>query len=145
MSGNSVRLGVELGSGDLTAAIRYALVIPVFVVGVALGVVLVELGRRRGFRTPAAAALALEGGLLLVFMVAGSALRHGSMAASTAAGYDLLITLPVLAMGIQTAALRRVAGRTVRTTYITGMLTHFAEDGVRYLLDRRRKRWTGCC
>ena len=140
MSGNSVRLGVELGGGELSAAVRYAVVIPMFVVGVAGGVALVETAQHRSVRAPVAAALAVETLLLVVFMVVGSAmLQRGPMPKSPAVAYDLLISLPVLAMGMQTAALRRVRGRTVRTTYVTGMLTQFAEHGVHYLLYRRRE------
>jgi uncharacterized membrane protein YoaK (UPF0700 family) len=140
MSGNSARLGVELGGGELSAAVRYSVIIPLFVVGVAGGVALVEIAQRRSVRAPVAAALAVETLLLVVFMLAGSAmLERGPVPQSPAVSYNLLISLPVLAMGLQTAALRRVRGRTVRTTYVTGMLTQLAENGMHYLFYRRRE------
>src|SRR5262249_58742304 len=58
MSGNSILLGVALGQGQWQAALRQALPIPLFVVGVVLGAVLrLALGwrggRRRGAVPPA--------------------------------------------------------------------------------------------
>ena len=42
----------------------------------------------------------------------------------------MLAVLAVLAMGWQNAALRRVAGVPVHTTFVTGILTHLAEESV---------------
>jgi uncharacterized membrane protein YoaK (UPF0700 family) len=39
-------------------------------------------------------------------------------------------------MGLQNVVVRDLVGRGVATTYITGMLTNFAEDVVRYARDR---------
>ena len=44
--------------------------------------------------------------------------------------YYALAALAVAAMGLQTAALRHVAGVAVHTTFITGMVTSLAEEVV---------------
>ena len=49
MSGNTVRLGVDLGRGDASEALARAVPIGVFVIGVALGTLLVELAARDRF------------------------------------------------------------------------------------------------
>ncbi len=52
------------------------------------------------------------------------------------AAFYLLALLAVSAIGLQTAVLRDVAGAPVRTTFVTGMLTHLAEDTVAWLRAR---------
>lgn len=51
-----------------------------------------------------------------------------------------------LAMGVQNSTLRRVGRTGVRTTYVSGMLTDFAEEGAAYgLWLRDRTRGRGWC
>ena len=142
MSGNSVEMGLRLGQGDWAEALRRAVPIPLFVLGVALGAALSEAAARRGMRSTFALVLALEAALLLTFMLYGSgSLRGGAFPSTTDWTYYLPVALLVLAMGLQTATLQRVGGRTVRTTYVTGMLTNLALASVTYLFwryDRKR-------
>jgi uncharacterized membrane protein YoaK (UPF0700 family) len=56
---------------------------------------------------------------------------------------DLLTAFLALAMGIQGAALQRVGGATVHTTYITGMLTNLAKEVVAYAFWRYDRRQGG--
>jgi uncharacterized membrane protein YoaK (UPF0700 family) len=130
MSGNSAAMGAHLGQGDWGEVLYRAWPIPLFVIGVAAGAALVELAGRRGIRSSGAPLLLLEMGLLAAFMAQGSRLP--------AHGWERypLVALPVLAMGLQTATLQRVAGRTVRTTYVSGMLTQLAQEAVTYLFLR---------
>ncbi len=105
-----------------------------FVLGVAAGATLSEALARRGLRRIFTVAVTLEAALLLVFLLCGgSALRDGALPEEPAWRFYLLVALPTLAMGVQNASLRRVGGVTVRTTYISGMLTNFAEQTVQYL------------
>jgi len=60
-------------------------------------------------------------------------LRDGGIPEQPPWRFYALVALPSLAMGIQNATLRRVGSATVRTTYISGMLTNFAEQSVQYL------------
>ena len=144
MSGNSVAAGAYAGIGQWTEAARRVFPIPVFMVGVALGAVLMETGTRRSWRTPQAWALLLEAALLTAFLLVGSRIMTGgSIRATPVWRFDLVAGLLPLAMGVQNAALRRVAGRSVRTTYITGMLTEGMEQAVTFLFwlrDRVRGR-----
>lgn len=134
MSGNSIATGVHLGGEDWGAAFHRAFPIPVFVAGVALGAALGEAFLRRGFRSAFALGLGLEAALLLAFMAGGDVDRTGHEIRRHPAGtFYLLAALPALAMGVQNAMLRRVGNATVRTTYISGMLTNMAEEAVQFL------------
>lgn len=57
MSGNTARLGVVLGRGDLSAAIPIVAAVALFVVGVAIGAVASELAARRGHAATVAVVL----------------------------------------------------------------------------------------
>lgn len=144
MSGNSVATGVALGQGGWAMALRRATPIPLFVVGVMLGAALVEAAARRGLRSTLSVALAPVVALLVAFMTLGTVLlRDTTVRPDTTWQFYLLVALPTLAMGCQNAALRRVGGRYVRITYVTGMLTNLAEQAVVFLYwlrDRTRGR-----
>ncbi len=134
MSGNSIALTVYLGQGQWDTALRRGFPIPLFVAGVGLGAALSEGLIRSGFRSTFAAALGLESLLLLVFLLGGStAFQDGRISPDPAWRFYLLAALPALAMGLQSAALRRAGGALVYTTFITGMLTSFAEEAVQFL------------
>jgi hypothetical protein len=79
---------------------------------------------------------------LTFFMICGEGvIRVGVTVANLAWELYPLVALPAFAMGLQNAALRRVGGRIVPTTYVTGMLTELAEAGVEdlyWLRDRSR-------
>jgi uncharacterized membrane protein YoaK (UPF0700 family) len=137
MSGNTVRLGVFTGDGDWSFAAQRLVPIIVFTIGVAGGIALSEALRRRSTPAPAARVLGVEAVLLLVFMVAGEAVLDGREAATGSWEYYLLAAVAVLAMGLQNAALRRVAGVPVHTTFVTGILTQIAEEAVNGWYARR--------
>jgi uncharacterized membrane protein YoaK (UPF0700 family) len=107
-----------------------------FVVAVAVGAAVIECLARTGFRSPTVVALMGEIGLLVGLMVYGTWRLQVGLGVGGPAFFGL-VALAVGAMGLQTAALRRVGGRTVRTTYVTGMLTSMAESAVGYLFLRR--------
>ena len=144
MSGNSIATGAYAGTGQWTEAARRAFPIPVFVLGVAAGAALMELGRRRRWRAPNALVLTLEAALLTLFLLAGSAaMTQGVIPATPFWRFAALASLLPLAMGLQNAALRRAAGQNVRTTYVSGMLTSGTEQMVNllfWLRDRTRGR-----
>lgn len=134
MSGNSVASAVSAGLGETSHAMHRAFAIPIFVLGVALGAALSEALARSGVRRIFTVAVTLEASLLLVFLLWGGALLHdGVIPPEPAWRFYLLIAVVTLAMGVQNATLRRVGSVTVRTTYISGMLTNFAEQSVQYL------------
>jgi uncharacterized membrane protein YoaK (UPF0700 family) len=140
MSGNSVWFGAAIGIGNWRLGLHHLFPIPLFAIGVAIGAVAVELGRRRRLRAPFAPALLIEAALLTVFMLAGSAyVVDGSLRTAAVWTFYLLAALPALAMGLQNATLRQVAGQTLHTTYITGVLQSLAEDVVHYLFWLRQQ------
>lgn len=128
MSGNTIATGAHIAHQGTAATFIRLYPIPAFVAGVASGVALVEMLARRSRIPPLALITTLEAALLVVFMFAGRTSTNA------------VVILPAFALGLQTAALRRIEGRTVRTTFITGMLTRFAEDGVTFLFDRHDAR-----
>jgi uncharacterized membrane protein YoaK (UPF0700 family) len=81
------------------------------------------------------AALALEGGFLLAFAIGWQA-AHGASPPPVAR--FALIVLAALAMGVQSAAARRLDVLGIATTYITGTLTSL----VTRLVGRRRDAGT---
>ncbi|HMF04559.1 MAG TPA: YoaK family protein [Acidimicrobiia bacterium] len=143
MSGNTVRLGVFVGDGDWSLAAQRLVPIIVFTIGVMGGIALVEVLRRRSAPAPAARVLAVETLLLLAFMLVGRAVLDGTSATGGSWDYYLLAILAVLAMGWQNAALRRVAGVPLHTTFVTGILTHLAEETVNGVYAWRDLRRAG--
>jgi uncharacterized membrane protein YoaK (UPF0700 family) len=130
MSGNTVRLGVFVGDGDWSLAVQRLVPIIFFTVGVVVGIALSETLRRRSAPAPAARVLGIEAVLLLGFMLVGQAVLDGRSAAAGSWDYYLLAIVAVLTMGLQNAALRRVAGVPIHTTFVTGILTSVAEEAV---------------
>jgi uncharacterized membrane protein YoaK (UPF0700 family) len=143
VSGNSAALGAYLGNGQWADALPRFIPIPLFVFGVMLGDGLIEAAARHGIRATLSVALAIEAALLLIFRVYGTAShRVGAIRGDVTWHFLLLVALLAIPMGLQTAALQRVAGTTVHTTYVTGMLTAFAKESVAYLFwlgDRQRR------
>jgi len=132
MSGNTVRAAASAEQQDWMKAAIHALPIPLFVIGVMLGVLIGNLSGRIGWSKEYAPTLWLEAALLIGFVVLSPHVEeahpvvNGILAAALATG--------TLAMGLQNATVRRVSGTSVRTTYITGMLTDFAEHLMKAIL-----------
>lgn len=132
MSGNSAATGAYLGQGNWREMSRRVFPIPLFVVGVASGGWLTEVAIVRRARSVFLLPLLLEEAVLAAYLIAG-------IFAGPAGGgpmFYVLAALPSFAMGVQNATLKRVGHRTVRTTYVTGMLTNFADGIVAYIFWR---------
>jgi uncharacterized membrane protein YoaK (UPF0700 family) len=106
----------------------YAVPIVVFFVGVVVGMAYIG-HRERGSRR-LGPLLGMELTLLVVYLGLGTALRDAGDLTVRSGAYYALAVLAVAAMGLQTAALRHVAGVAVHTTFITGMVTSLAEEVV---------------
>jgi uncharacterized membrane protein YoaK (UPF0700 family) len=128
LSGNTARLGVELGQGDAGLALTYAVPIVVFFCGVVAGIA--YLGHREPDSRRLGPLLGAELTLLVLYLGVGTALRDAGDLTARSGAYYALAVLAVAAMGLQTAALRHVAGVQVHTTFITGMVTNLAEEVV---------------
>jgi uncharacterized membrane protein YoaK (UPF0700 family) len=124
MTGNTVLLGLALAQGEVLAALRSILALIGFTIGVFAGAIVAERESEPA-EWPAAVtvALALETFILAIF-------------AAISTGFDgnggiiipLLIALSAFAMGIQSAAVRRLGVPGIATTYITGTLTSLMID-----------------
>ncbi|MGH9069114.1 MAG: YoaK family protein [Acidimicrobiales bacterium] len=137
MSGNSVGLGVDIARGFYLDALHRVTPIFVYVVAVAVGAVVIELGYRREVRSSAAVVMVMEGFALLAVILVGSGQLIGlQLDTGTGGVYYLLAALLAGAMGLQSATLRRVGGSTVRTNFVTGILTNLAESVVVVLFSR---------
>jgi len=122
MTGNTVLLGFSLGQGHGLAAISNVMALAGFIFGVALGAAIVEKGGKPGvWDRRVTAALFLEALMLAAFTFLWH-LTPGGPERSSAALY-ILIALSALAMGIQSAAVRRLNLPGVATTYVTGTIT----------------------
>lgn len=121
-SGNVVFLGMAIGGSSPAPAWRSATAIGGFALGTAAGIL---LGQRVTKRHKAPALLFVELLLLILLVVITGPIDR----AGPVAGFDgaLLIVLTSLAMGIQTEAIRHVAGVSVATTYQSGAVARIGE------------------
>jgi uncharacterized membrane protein YoaK (UPF0700 family) len=133
MSGNSVAAAAYTGQGHWRQALFRASPIPAFVCGAAIGTAVMETLKARSMRSPAAALLSLEAMLLVCLLLWG---RPHVPAGATIPQAALL----ALAMGMQNAALRHVGPQSVRTTFVSGVLTDFAAQTVQGLFKQGADR-----
>ena len=120
LSGNTARLGVELGQGEVSLALTYLVPIVVFIGGVMAGSWFMAAHRDRNTLPPL---LAVEALLVTTFMVVGTALHDAGDVTPRSAAYYGLAVLATVAMGLQTSSLRHVCDVAVHTTFVTGMIT----------------------
>ena len=120
MTGNTVLLAIGLAQLDANAAGRSSVALAGFLVGAAAGAWIVERDLAEGV-WPRAVTLALtvESVILCVFAAAWQSVGDAPSAFPLA----ILIGLSALAMGVQSAAVRRLEVSGIATTYITGTLT----------------------
>jgi uncharacterized membrane protein YoaK (UPF0700 family) len=119
MTGNTVLLGLALGQGQGLAAIRSVFALVGYVVGVAIGTM--TIGSRAGIDANRAVprALLTEGVVLTLFTVTW----HVPALARSPVSRPALIVLSAIAMGIQSAAVRKLKLPGIVTTFITGTIT----------------------
>jgi uncharacterized membrane protein YoaK (UPF0700 family) len=134
MSGNSMAMGVALGRLDWASVLQRSLPILAFFLGNLLGFLALTQVRRWGIRSPFAVIFGLEAGFLLAFLLLGThALQGGVIHPSPSGTFSLCIVLLTIAMGLQTATVRRAGGQVVRTTFVTGVLSDWAQAMTQYL------------
>ncbi|MBV6507217.1 MAG: hypothetical protein JJLCMIEE_00258 [Acidimicrobiales bacterium] len=141
MTGNTSKLGISLGEGHFANAVSRLFPIPVFVVGIAVGAVIFEVARRMSRNPPIAVFLAIQAAMISGFMFLGLSMDVSTELERNSALFFLLTALLAAAMGLQTAALRRVGSIPVHTTFMSGMLLLFAVQAIGCIFagfDRRR-------
>jgi uncharacterized membrane protein YoaK (UPF0700 family) len=133
MTGNTTKVGIAAGHANADAFVPIAVAIGCFVGSIGIATAGIEVAARRGVRSAAAPAFLAEAALLAALMIAGDHVVRGGTAPDHAAGFYLLLALAVVAMGVQTASFARVLGATVRTTYVSGVITTFTQELVNVL------------
>jgi uncharacterized membrane protein YoaK (UPF0700 family) len=77
----------------------------------------------------------MEALLLVMFLVIGSQeMSQGRIRSEAGWLYYLLVALPSMAMGLQNATLTHFSPLTIRTTHVTGTLSHLADELAQYLV-----------
>jgi uncharacterized membrane protein YoaK (UPF0700 family) len=135
MTGNAVLMGIYVGQGHGTAVLHSLLALIVFIGGVVLGAILAGVGGDRA-KTLAAVQreVLVETAILALF--AASFLLPLPVAGRVVSA--LLIIFSALAMGLQSAAVRRLHLPGIATTYITGTLTNLVFGLTQHWGSRRR-------
>ena len=133
MSGNSVHLGMYLGTLDFSELLRPGCAIVAFLVGSTVTRIAITVAGRHGMRRIASYTLAIEGLLLVLFARATPAMKLGQIVDLHSPAYFSLVALLAFAMGVQTATLTHVGALTVYTTFVTGTLTKLSESLTRSL------------
>lgn len=135
MTGNSVLLGIAAVEGHTDATLRSVLALLGFLVGATLGTTLTDARKAEGL-WPAlvTAALAIEGAVLVAIAVAWGWLPHGNEAT-----LRTLVFGTGVAMGLQSAAARKLAVPGVSTVVLTSTLTSFV---ARVGAHVRHRKWT---
>jgi uncharacterized membrane protein YoaK (UPF0700 family) len=121
MTGNAVLMGIYVGQGHGTAVLHSLLALIVFIGGVVLGAILAGTGGDRA-KTLAAVHREVLVETVILALFASSFLLPRPVESRVVS--LLLIIFSALAMGLQSAAVRRLHLPGIATTYITGTLTN---------------------
>lgn len=126
MSGNLVRLGMDVGDGAVRPALAALVALLSFLTGAFVATSQVDRRLRSG--APASSRHLFVVEALLLAAVA-AALHFGRVGYAAEAGNRQLVIIAVaaLAMGLQAVALRRVGQVAVSTTYGTGAVVRLGE------------------
>ena len=135
-TGNTVLLGVALGQARWSTGLAAGISVVAYVVGSGIGELVADGGRgRRGGPPLVVRALIIEVLLLIVLLVTWRMTGENIGLAVQ----DALVALAAVAMGIQSAVtLRLHAGPA--TTYVTGTLTTFTTEMIRWSRWRALER-----
>lgn len=140
MTGNSTRFGELLASGQLALAGHFGLLILMFWFGAVASAIMTESAQRRGVRSKYILPMAVEGILLSTIAILLTRYVRGSVWTNET---HFMADLAAFTMGLQNATITEISGAVIRTTHLTGVVTDFGLEGVRFLnwyLDRTRGR-----
>lgn len=129
MSGNSVAIGIELWNQNWTESARRLWPVVVYVVGLVLGRILLEIGARLRIGSIATAAFCME----IIALLPASFAHSLKPAQSTAGEAFGFIGLLAFAMGVQSATLTHFSRLILYTGFVTGTLVKMAEQLAKYL------------
>ena len=145
MTGNATRFGELLVKRDWHLAAQFGLMILSFWLGAVSSAFMTEWAQRSGVRSKYVLPMAVEGVLLsaLAWLVYHHTHAGSAIAASTLLVHSMA-NLAAFAMGLQNATITEISGAVIRTTHLTGVVTDFGLEGVRFLnwyIDRAQGRW----
>ncbi|WP_417475310.1 YoaK family protein [Leisingera sp.] len=115
MTGNVSAFADEVAQGSWRASLSFLLLLALFVGGAALAGAFVTFGEQRGIRSIYAAAIAVEGVVVLALGVL--------LSASAGTSNMFLVGILSLVMGLQNAVTSLISRSRVRTTHVSGMAT----------------------
>src|SRR5687767_9039078 len=142
MTGNATRFGELVVMRDWHIAGQFGLLLVSFWLGAVASAFMTEWAQRGGVRSKYVLPAAVEGALLSV--LAALVYQHTHGGASSALLIHSMANVAAFAMGLQNATITEISGAVIRTTHLTGVITDFGLEGVRFLnwyLDRARGRW----
>ena len=141
MTGNSTQFGLSLAHGHAGQVMHFGLLIGCFWLGACSSAVMTESAQRRGVRSKYVLPMAAEG---LLLSAVGVMLNYQLRTGRTDAGlFNLVALLCAYTLGLQNATITEISGAVIRTTHLTGVITDFGLEGVRFLnwyFDRTRGR-----
>ena len=132
MTGNTMLLGIALGRGDLPGAFRSSLALAGFCLGATAGALIVMRSDRPVAWPPSITnALVLEFAALIALALGWR--WAGARALASPGFIEPLIMLSAFAMGVQSAAVRRIGVSAVTSTAVTGTLAGVMAGAVGWL------------
>jgi uncharacterized membrane protein YoaK (UPF0700 family) len=135
MTGNSVLLGIAAVEGHTDATLRSVLALAGFIIGATIGTTLTDARQAEGlWPSLVTATVAIESVVLVAVAIAWAVLPHGSEAT-----LGTFVVGTAIAMGLQSAAARKLAVPGVSTVVLTSTLTSFVARAVTHV---RHRRWT---
>ena len=138
MTGNTVLLGLAAGQGKPESIVNALLALGCFVVGVMLGALAVDEGDQASADVAVRRAVWIETLILACFALAAFSSRLISQRGIAL----LLVATSGVAMGLQSAAARRLKLPGIATTYITGTITALFA-GLTHRMREKSGRHTG--
>lgn len=132
VTGNLVLVGAALAQGTDSGILGRLLMIPIFIVAVALTTLLARYARRRNYSVTAVL-LTAQVLAMTLFLGIGVALTPPDRFAFSENAIIIIGGCGVVAMGIQNTLMREGLTKLLPTTVMTGNLTQFTIDLVRFL------------
>ena len=142
MTGNSTQFALGMVQGNWTHVAQFGLLILCFWLGAVASAFMTESAKRRGVRSKYILPMAAEGVLLSTLAVLIN-YQLGAGLRGDAGLCNAIALIGAFTMGLQNATITEISGAVIRTTHLTGVVTDFGLEGVRFLnwyIDRTRGR-----
>lgn len=128
MSGNSVAFGLNAAKSSWQQAFHRGFPVLMFVTGVVVGGLIVEIGNRLRWRRVLVAALVFEIACLVIATAFATKWPQDLHARRPQPAIAVMIAFSAIAMGVQNTSVRKVGALAVHTVHVTGELTKLGEE-----------------